>query len=285
MSNFGKKAIAIVAVALSAITFSSYSTATGNRNIVIANYADVAFCQVLGDVTGEARLYWTPNTGLQSARKEALAKAYQIGATHMVWRAEKTGASPTLAVGRTYNCTQTQQLVDAPSQSLLNSEYARLLGDARQGKILYSAAFTQLDQLRMRLIPNDRYLSQYFIFLDEAARKVDSKEMTYEEAEKFLDERKKIISQISLQETQQKIYSQITQLLKEDQDLKIQLEQISATNNSDNAAFIGLGLGLMNIGAGYGQTSLPPSQTVYSLPGSRPVTCTSMNNGGYVSCF
>lgn len=265
--------------------FSNYSLAENNKLIKITNYGDVAFCQVLGDVTGESRMYWTPNTGLQSARKEAAIKAQQLNATHLVWRAEKTGAPPTIAIGRAYDCNQTQQSNTSPSQDLLNAEYARLLGDATQGKISYVAAFSQLDQLRIKLASNDLYLSQYFIFLGEAARKVDAREMTYEEADKFLDERRNLIAQIALKDTQQKVSSQVVQLLREDQDLKIQLEQITTNDNASNAALMGLGLGLMNIGSGFQQAPRPPSQTVYSIPGSRPITCTTMNNGGYVSCF
>lgn len=280
------KKLASLAFALWPVTFSNYSNAEDARNISIANYADVAFCSILGDVVGESRLYLTSNTGLQSARKEALTKALQTGASHVVWRAEKTGNSPIIAIGRAFNCSKTNEFVDPATQNLLNTEYARLLGEATQGKISYLNAFTQLDRLRIRLIPNDPYLSDYFIYLEDAAKKVDSKEMTYEDAEKFLDDRKKLISQIALQETQRKISSQVTKLLKEDQDLRLQLEQTYANNNTGNIALMGLGLGLMNLGNNYGQAAVrPPSQTVYSIPGSRPITCTTMNNGGYVSCF
>jgi len=194
------------AIILWTFSFSNFSFAEDARNIYIANYGDVAFCNILGDVVGESRLYLTSNSGLQSARKEAIAKALQTGASHVVWRAEQTNNFPIVAIGRAFNCSKTNELIDPASQNLLNTEYARLLGEANQGKISYFNAFTQLDRLRIRLIPNDPYLSDYFIFLEEAAKKVDSKEMTYEDAGKFLDDRKKFISQIALQETQRKFH-------------------------------------------------------------------------------
>lgn len=264
--------------------FFNHSIAGNVRPISVVGYADVAFCKPLGDVVGESRFYLTAATGVQNAKKEALSKAQQASASHLVWRVEKS-TFPITVIGKAYDCNQNADTITSPSQQLLNMEYARLLGEATQGKISFRSAFYQLNDLRIKVASDNNFLSQYFKFLEEAAVKVDSKEMTFEEADKFLNERKNLISQILIQEMQQKISSQVNQQLKEDQNLKLQLEQTSANNNAYNATLMGLGLQMMNGSGGYNQQFNPPAQTTYSFPGSRPITCTSMNNGGYVSCF
>lgn len=63
---------------------------------------------------------------------------------------------------------------------------------------------------------------------------------------------------------------------------QVQQNRQAATANS-----LGLflaGFAILNSGAGNTYTP-PPSQTTYSFPGSRPITCTTMAGGSYVSCF
>ena len=274
-------------VLTSTICFTNLAVAVENSSVIVANNAQVASCQLLGDSIGESRLYWTKGTGLESARREALSRAKQGGATHMVWRAEKIGSITITAIGRAYDCRQGQQSAESASNNLLSAEYTRLLGEAVQGKISYVSAFTQIDSLRLKLIPDNKYMVQYFEFMGETARKMDSKEITYEQAEAFLNERGALIAQIARQEMQQKMNANVAQQLSEDQALQMQLRQNDSANDSaTNSALLGFGLGilLMNNSVSYGYAP-PPSQTTYTSPGRMPVTCATTGGGAYVSCF
>lgn len=206
--------------------------------------------QLLGDASGSAGIFFiTAEGGLQNSKSEASRKAVAAGGTHIVWRAAQD-QYPFKVIGRVYNCTQAQKALQASANSsndLLNQEYARLLNEANQGSITYAAAFKQLDGLRSRLYSDDPYLAEYFRYMSEVSLKLDAKEMTLDDATKFLEQRLQLLAQKARQDRQQKDNERVASQLREDQSIQSQADANAEANRANGTALMGLGLGVMNM--------------------------------------
>lgn len=70
-----------------------------------ARLADVAACRYLGDVTGASRLYGLfVESGLERARADAVQRAHELGATHLVWSPPGVQYGATAVTASAYRC-------------------------------------------------------------------------------------------------------------------------------------------------------------------------------------
>lgn len=79
------------------------------RKVQEAHEKDVRDCERIGEIQGSASgFHWSPGEAQQSARNQALERAQEQGATHMVWRHAEDSITPRV-LGVAYRCSGQDQ--------------------------------------------------------------------------------------------------------------------------------------------------------------------------------
>ena len=74
-------------------------------SVAPATEETVKACEYLDDVVGTSGWYGVfASRGIENARSEAMSKAAEIGATHIVWQSNNTNYGSTSVSAKAYRC-------------------------------------------------------------------------------------------------------------------------------------------------------------------------------------
>lgn len=94
--------VTLLAVVLVTGCAASYSPEA--QKVREAHESEVRECERIGEVYGHASgFHWSSGEAMQSARNQALERAYERNATHLVWRHAEDSITPEVE-GIAYRC-------------------------------------------------------------------------------------------------------------------------------------------------------------------------------------